>query len=172
MGDYEHYFTPLPFHVHHITFFNKNSMRWRNDIDRPVVRRGVNIIRIKPWAVNLSRVRQAWRIWYRGEPFDPLFFKKRDFEGWRTKTNRQDKWMRTKKYNSIVDYVKEEEGKTLKDVKNIAPEWYLNQLNLYARPLETRFLEDMPEIIKKEQENPRYKLIYQEDEIIGRCPEL
>jgi glycosyltransferase involved in cell wall biosynthesis len=172
MGDYEHYFTPLPFHAHHISFFNRNSVRWRDARDRPVLKKQSKRISIQPWAVNLSRVRPAWRIWYRGEAFDPRFYKPKTRHAWRTETNRQDKWITAERYSSIVEYVKTEERKTLQDVKKIAPEWYLNQLNLYSKPLKSEFMKEIPEVIKTEQNNPRYKLIYEDNKIVGRRPEL
>lgn len=172
MGDYNHYFTGLPFHAHHMTFFNRNSVSWGSDRDRPVVKRGMKITVVKPWAVNLSRVRPAWRCWYRGEPFDKRFYRKKKREAFRTPTNRQDKWITARKYDSLVDYVRATTGKTLKDVKRIAPKWYLNYLNEYAVPLKAKFRRRLPEVIKAERKKPRYKLIYKGKRIVGRRPNL
>ena len=172
MGDYGHYFTPLPFHSHHVTFFHRDAVTWRNDLDRPTRKQGTRRVNVKPFAVNLSRVRPAWRCWYRGEPFDPRFFKKGALDGYRTETNRQDKWVMAKKYGSIVEYVEAKSGQTLDDVKRVAPEWYLGQLNQYAERLTESYLKGLPEVIRKERKSPRYELQYRGKTISGRHPEL
>lgn len=165
MGDYEHYFTTLPFHSHHDVLFHKTMVVWLDDFDRPVsiVRR----LPVKNWAVNLSRVRPAWRYWYRGE----AFMLKGDRE-WRTPNNQQRNWLRMKKYASLEEYVETEQGMALGDVKEVAPSWFLELLRKFARPLRPKLRMRLPETILEELKNPRYKLIYENGEIVGRHPSL
>lgn len=165
IGDYEHYFTPLPIHAHHDTLFHKTMIYWSNDYDRPVP--FVPRIPLKRWAVNLSRVRPAWRCWLRGEAFDPKTGRE-----WQTPGNRQNKWTHSRKYSSLLEYVKATEKMTLQDVKTIAPDWFLDTLQKFAKPLEPRFRRWLPETIQEEQKTPRYNLIYQGEKIIGRHPTL
>ena len=165
MGDYEHYFAVLPLHSHHDTLFHKTMVTWVNDRDRPIplFRR----IKLKRWAVNLSRVRPAWRYWLRGEAFTPETGREFKTEG-----NRQNRWLESGKYKSILEYVQETEKMSFQDVQRVAPDWVLDILQRYAKPLDVRFRRWMPEAIQEEQKNPRYKLIYQGGRIIGRYPYL
>jgi glycosyltransferase involved in cell wall biosynthesis len=169
MGDYEHYFTPLPFHGHHNTLFRRDHVKWKETFDRPTLSFLAKRREIKHWAVNLSRVRPAWRYWYRGEAFDPKHSKNRDY---RTDSNIQYKWLRSVKYPSLVEYVKSEMGLTLNDVKNFAPSWFLDLVRKYSKPLELSMKEKLPEVIKEELSNPRYTLIYENGNIVGRHPKL
>jgi len=121
-------------------------------------------------SVNLSRVRPAWRCWYRGEPFGELY--KSSTGGFRNEQNRSYNWMRLGKYYSMVSFVEDQYGLGLEDVKRIAPEWYIEQLNRYAKPLTQEFLAGLPGVIKEELKNPRYNLIYEDGKIIGRYPDL
>jgi len=166
MGDYEHYFTPLQFHSHHNVLFPCDKIRWRDNWDYPLPVKGR--ITLNNWAVSLSRVRPAWRYWLRGEPFKPETGRE-----WRTPGNRQSQWQYSgSKYNSLLEYVEAEEGLTLEDVKRIAPDWVLDLLRRYAAPLKESHRQGLPEVIREEQKNPRYRLIYEGDEIVGRWPEL
>lgn len=176
MGDYEHYFSGLPVHAPHASFFRKDNKRIRftEDRDRPTItnRKGLTII--TPNVVNLSRVRPAWRCWYRGEPFDKRFFKRygKGKTGHATPTNRQNKWNLIRKYFSLVEFVEDTEGLSLDDVKRVAPEWYLRQLRTYAKPLDANMRRRLPQVIKQEIQNPQYKLTYAAGKITGRWPEL
>jgi len=80
-------------------------------------------------------------------------------------------WARSKRYYDLIEYVDAEMGLSLDDVKRIAPEWYLNLCRVEARPLTIKMRNDLPQVIKEELKAPRYKLIYEGDEIIGRWPE-
>jgi len=172
MGDYHHYFEVLPFHNYHPMFFMKKLMRWGEMLDRPRKRRKVRRRKLRRWAVNLSRVRPAWRVWYRGEPFDPKYFKPEKKLGHRHKASTMDMWMAEDKYPSAVEYVEATQGLKLEDVKRIAPEWYLNQLREYARKISGDTVELLPEVIKEERKKPRYKLVYGKGGITGRWPQL
>lgn len=165
MGDYEHYFTSLQFHSPHNMLFHRDMIKWIDGFDwpRPVKRRVV----LNNWAVNLSRVRPAWRIWLRGEAFYPET--KRE---WATPGNRQRRWLIGHQYTSLLEYVEAEEGLTLDDVKRIAPDWFLDLLRRYSAPLKESHRQGLPEVIREEQNNPRYKLVYEGGEIVGRHPEL
>ena len=169
MGDYEHYFTPLPLHDHHDTLFHKSTVTWLNDLDRPIPL--VNRRRLKRWAINLSRVRPAWRSWYRGEPFDPDYYNPKNRNPLHEAAT-MDLWTHNGKFSSLVEYIETKRGLSLDDVKRIAPEWYLNQLNRFAEPLCPQFRRGLPEPIIEEQRTPRYSLIYQGGKIIGRYPTL
>ena len=130
MGDYEHYFTPLQFHSPHNVLFHRNKIQWLPDKDDwplPVSGR----ILLNNWAVSLSRVRPAWRIWLRGEPFKPETGRE-----WRTPENRQLQWQYSGGHHtSLLEYVEAEEGLTLEDMKRVAPGWFLDLLQRYAAPL-------------------------------------
>jgi len=166
MGDYEHYFTSLPFHAHHNVLFPRDAIRWRDDFDYPLPVSGR--ILLNNWAVSLSRVRPAWRYWLRGEPFKPETGRE-----WRTPENRQLQWQFSGGHHpSLLEYVEAEEGLTLEDVKRIAPTWFLDLLQRYAAPLKESHRQGLPEVIREEQRNPRYKLVYEGGEIVGRWPEL
>lgn len=173
MGDYEHYFSGRPFHAYHPTFFGKGVMPF-SDLDRPTVNDRNKLKMIEPWAVNLSRVRPAWRSWYRGEPFDKRYYRrgKKKNKRKRTPTNRQGLWKRAKKHSSLIEFVKTTEGLSLTDVKRIAPEWYLQELRTYARPLKPNMTKKLPAVIKEELKNPRYRLIKKDNRIVGRWPDL
>ena len=165
MGDYIHYFTPLAYHDHHNTLFRKTDIVWGNDLDRPWPKKPG--YKLKSWAVNLSRVRPAWRYWYRGETFAPESGRE-----WRTPGNRQLKWINASKYESLIEYVEAEEGLTFEEVKDIAPNWFLGMLRKFAKPLSPKIKEQLPETIQVELKNPRYKLIYKGSELVGRHPSL
>lgn len=168
MGDYSHVFSPKPMNAHHLTLFRKDDIRWGNMVDRPTSK-NKQMRKLKSWAVNLSRVRPAWRYWYRGEPFDPSY---RDESGWKTSSNRQYHWTKKVQYKSLMEYVEHEENLTLEQVKEAAPQWMLGMLQNHAKPLSDEQQYMLPEVIKEEQKNPRYKLVYEGDKIIGREPSL
>ena len=168
MGDYSHVFSPKPMNSHHLTLFMKDDVKWGNMVDRPTAK-SRHMRKLKSWSVNLSRVRPAWRYWYRGEPFDPS---NRDESGWKTSSNRQYHWTKQVEYPSIMEYVEHEENMTLEQVKSVAPRWMLKMLQSHAKPLSTKQQHLLPETIKEEQKNPRYKLAYEGDTIIGRQPTL
>ncbi len=192
MGDYSHYFSNRTFHAYHGMLYYKKNMRWKNDLDRPLhpsraaipgrITRQIGIrnpnfpftagIHMENWAVNLSRVRPAWRSWYRGEPFDSRYYKVGDLE-YSFETSFMDQWAAKNKYDSIVEYVEKEMGFTLEDIKRNAPKWYLNQLRLDAVPVVGSIRRLYPEVIKEELKNPRYKLKFDgTGRIVGRWPEL
>lgn len=171
MGDYEHCFTPLPMNALHLTLFPKESVVWSDLEDRPQIkgpRKGA-MRRMKSWAVNLSRVRPAWRCWYRGEPFDPRFT---ETHRWKTESNRQLHWAEKRAFTSLVNYVKTVEGLSFEDVQRVAPQWFLGMLQRHAKKLSEETQELLPSVIRKEQKSPRYKVVYDEEEISGRRPEL
>lgn len=169
MGDYEHLFTPLTFHSAHPSLFRRDQVEWRDLFDRPTVKKMGQRETLDSWAVNLSRVRPAWRYWLRGEAFLPQYSRNREH---RTKSNIQYRWLRKPKYDSLIEYVEAEMGISFDTVKRIAPQWFLELLRKYARPLPPSISVDLPEVIAKEIENPRYKLVYEEGKIAGRLPEL
>lgn len=169
MGDYNHYFENRPYMVYHKIFVNRERAQWDTTVDRPKFQGKRKDL--THWAVNLSRVRPAWRSWYRGEPFDRRYYKiGNDHHSYETAT--MDQWGARDKYSSIVEYVEKEKGITLEQVKKIAPAWYLNQLRIEATPLSPPVKKILPEVIREELKDPRYKLIYKGDEIVGRWPEL
>jgi len=170
IGDYEHYFKNRPFMAYHRMLIPKDAEYEKfPSVSEPVFkgprRHTIN------WAVNLSRVRPAWRSWYRGEPFDRRYYYKGS-KKWANETNRQYHWTASDKYYSLIEYVEIEEGKTLEDVKLVAPKWYLRQLQLEATPLTEEYRKRLPEVILEELKNPRYKLVKKGGKIVGREPEL
>lgn len=169
MGDYEHYFSNLPFMAPHRIFVKRSLAKWALDVDRPHF--SGSAVNLSNWAVNLSRVRPAWRCWYRGEPFDRRYYKEGN-RNWAGKTNTQRQWMNSNRYYSIVEYIEAEKGLTLEDANRIAPSWYLKQLQIEAKPLKPELRSHLPETIKQELKNPRYKLIKKNGKIIGRQPSL
>ena len=173
MGDYEHYFNNLTFHAPH-KILGKRRVRWRLGVDRLDLH--MPQVDAKNWAVNLSRVRPAWRSWYRGEPFDPKHYvpmgSREGALGHMHEENRQWQWQRTKKYHSIREHVEATRGLTLKDVQRIAPAWYLKELQREATPITESMRQGLPEVIIKELKSPRYKLIKNENQIVGRWPRL
>jgi len=125
--------------------------------------------------VNLSRVRPAWRYWLRGEPFDRRYYDniaRKSNEGHQNIANIQYLWQKEDKYHSILEYIENTKGLTLEDVKELAPEWFLGQLVIEAKRLTPAYKLGLPAVIREEMEDPRYKLIYKGDEIVGRYPEL
>ena len=172
MGDYEHYFANRPWMAPHKIWYAR-------DIPQTLERYRPKFLaphRIASnWAVNLSRLRPAWRYWLRGEKFDRRYYGERERyhdEGHINKANLTGRWARSKRYHNLVEYVDAEIGLSLDDVRRIAPEWYLNLCRIEATPLSHKMREGLPHIIKEEIENPRYKLIYDGNEIVGRWPEL
>ncbi len=173
MGDYEHSFSDLAFHAPH-RVLGKRSANWFLATDRLML--NMPQIDAENWAVNLSRVRPAWRSWYRGEPFGPKHYfpmgTRRGAKGHMHKGNRQWQWQKTKKYHSIREHVKATMGLTLKDVQRIAPAWYLKELQRAARPITELMRQGLPEVIVEELKSPRYKLIKNKNRIVGRWPQL
>jgi len=169
MGDYCHFFKNLPFMAGHRIFVKRKLARWDKNVDRPKFM-GIGKL-YENWAVNLSRVRPAWRSFYRGEPFNSQHFKKGDKKHY-LETNYMARWQAMDKYYSMVDFLAKEEGKSLEDVKRIAPKWYLRQLQLEAILLTEEFRQGLPEVIVEELKNPRYRLIKLGGKIIDREPEL
>jgi len=170
IGDYEHYFGNQPFMYPHRVFTTRNHDRWSLGLDRPKFHG--KKIEFKHWAVNLSRVRPAWRYWYRGEQFDRRFHIKGRGDDWINEANIQRQWQTRNRYNSIKEFLEREKGISIDDVKILAPQWFLQQLWLEAKPITEEMRKDMPNVIKEEWKNPRYKLIYENDRIVGRWPEL
>ena len=169
MGDYGHYFRGQPFMAPHRIFVERAHATWRMGIDRPHFHRRARVL--SNWAVNLSRVRPAWRYWYRGEQFDRRHYTRKN-RRWINPANIQRKWMNANKYSSLVEYIEAVKGLTLEDVKKIAPEWYLRQLRIEATALTSELRGKLPEVILEELRSPRYKLIYEKGEITGRWPTL
>jgi len=220
MGDYSHFFENRAFMDYHRIFVKRDEIKWLTNVDRPVFLG--KIISYNFWAVNLSRVRPAWRYWLRGEPFDRRYYdnraKKSDIqnkwlrsvkypslikyvksktsltrkdvkhivpgwlrdvirkfekpEGYQNIANIQYHWQKEDKYHSILEYIENTKGLTIEDVKELAPEWFLGQLVVEAKRLTPAYKLGLPEVIREEMEDPRYKLIYEDDEIVGRWPEL
>lgn len=172
-GDYEHVFRNLPFMAYHRILTRKAAVIWDVNVDRPIFEGlGKNF---SNWALNLSRVRPAWRYWVRGEQFDRRVYDakwRKRVDGHQNEFNTQYLWQRANKYSSPLEYVEAEMGMTLDDVKQVAPEWYLKQLRLEARPIIPQYRRALPEVIQDEIKNPRYKLIYEDNKIVGRWPEL
>lgn len=168
MGDYEHYFANRPFMAPH-RIFVKRDTKYSLKASRPHFLGPSRASAF--WAVNLSRVRPAWRSWYRGEPFDRRQYVSNGRQ-WASKYNRQRQFMQQRKYHTPIEYIKTVEGLDLEDVKEIAPQWYLRQLQMEATPLSEDMISGLPEVILEEQKNPRYKLLYENDKIVGRWPEL
>lgn len=170
MGDYEHYFANQPFMAPHRVFVRADEAKWRLATDRPKF--GGRMITFNNWAVNLSRVRPAWRYWYRGEQFDRRYHTKGRGDDFINRANIQRRWQDSGKYYSIPEYVEKEMEITLDDVERIAPNWFLTQLQLEAAPLTPEMRMGLPEVINKELKSPRYRLVYEGGKIIGRWPDL
>ncbi|MEE9316513.1 MAG: glycosyltransferase [bacterium] len=172
-GDYEHYFSSLPFMAHHYLVV-KADTRHSTNTERPYFNQPS--IKAKSWAVNLSRVRPAWRYWYRGEPFDRKHYapvgSTPEAKGHMHEFNRQYVWHKESSHYSMVEFTQETMGLSLEDVKMISPDWYLKYLQSDAVPLTNDMKRDIPDVIKQELSFPRYKLIYRDGKIIGRWPEL
>lgn len=173
MGDYEHYFKALPYHTPH-----KILVRRDKDYTQNTERQYFNMpaTAAKHWAVNLSRVRPAWRSWYRGEPFDRKRYAPKgstpEAKGHMHELNRQYQWHKRTQYTSLVEFVQATMGLSLEDVKNIAPDWYLKYLQAEAAPLKRFMKKALPGAIREELKSPRYKLILKNGKIVGRWPEL
>ena len=167
MGDYEHFFDRLPVHAQHLTLFKQDQITWEFDEprDRPLRQAGIRVI--QGMAVNLSRVRPAWRSWYRGEPFA---------EGvipYENELNYQRNWKLLGKYFSIAEYFEEEFGITPEDVEELAPRWYKENIKEFAKPLTPTYRKQLPEVIIEEQQNPRFKLkLNYSNRPVGREPYL
>jgi len=173
MGDYEHYFANVPFMGRHKILSERENIQWNFNPDRPdYIGKELNL---SNWAVNLSRVRPSWRYWLRGEQFDRRYYgwlRRRMSYGNRTPTNLQWKWMKSHRYYSPLEYAEAELDMSLDDIKKVSPKWFLKSLQTEATPLTEEHRKGLPEVIKEELKNPRYKLIYSRDKIIGRYPEL
>ena len=169
MGDYLHYFANRPFMAYHKIFAKKDRPYRMAFKTRPHFK-GKNVP-AKNYAFNLSRVRPAWRSWYRGELFDRRVYNPKP-QAWINEYNRQYKWLTSGVGSSLVEYVEKVEGLSLEDVRRIAPKWYLRQLKLEATPLKPAFRKNLAEVLKQELENPRYRLKKRRGKIIGRWPEL
>lgn len=170
MGDYEHHFDNQPFNAPHRVFVKTDEAKYHIATDRPKFKG--RRLTFKNWAVNLSRVRPAWRCWYRGEPFCREHHKKGRGDDFINPANLQRKWQNSNKYYSIEEYAEEEEGMTFDEVREVAPKWFLKYLRQEARPLTMEYITKLPEVILEECKRPRYRLIYMNEEIIGRYPEL
>lgn len=180
MGDYLHIFgddTYKDGYVfgHHRILFDRDSVDWDRNIDKPWPKR-VGIIDPQPSKLsgvsfNLSRVRPAWRIWYRGEPFDPKYFR-RDKRGIDHSENRQYAWLKVDKYYSLKEYAEGELNISFEDVQKIAPGWFLEHLKRSAVPISYELKKELPNVILDELQSPRYELVYDKGEIVGRKPTL
>ena len=173
MGDYEHCFNNLKFMAPHRILVKRKS-KWHLGVDRLMIR--MPQVTAKSWAANLSRVRSAWRCWYRGEPFDREHYVPKgstsEAKGHMHGLNRQWQWQKTKKYFSIREHVKATTGRTFKDVQRIAPAWYLKELQKEAVPIARSIRRGLPEVINEELKSSRYKLIKRKGRIVGRWPRL
>jgi len=172
-GDYDHYFKSLPFMAPHYFVVNTDA-KYSTNTERPYfVAPSINAVF---WAVNLSRVRPAWRCWYRGEPFDKKHYIPKgvtpEAKGHMHEFNRQYVWHKKNSYYSLVDFIQNTVGLTIEDVKKISPKWYLDYLQSDAVPLTNEMKKGLPDVIKKEQVDPRYKLLYKNKKIVGRSPDL
>jgi len=169
MGDYEHFFSNRQFMAYHRIFSQRN-----HEYEFAYKTRPHFIGAHRPathHAFNLSRVRPAWRSWYRGEPFDRRSYKTGQKVG-AGNYNRQYQWLKTSEDQSLIEHTERTEGLSLEDVREIAPSWYLRQLQTEATPLPPSLRSTLAEVLKKELENPRYKLEKSNGEIYGRWPEL
>lgn len=174
IGDYRHYFSNRHFMAHHRVVINRETAHW-DEVrpDRPAFLG--HHINYKNWAVNLSRVRPAWRYWLRGEPFDREHYgilARRSNDGHKTPTNFQYLWQVENKYASILKFLEDTRGINLDYVKKVSPEWFLDMIQREALKLTGAYMLGMPEIILDELEEPRYELVYDRGTIIGRRPEL
>lgn len=165
IGDYRHYFTLRKLNSPHLTLFRRSHIKFAEGGDRPRLPRRHRASTVTPWAVNLSRVRPAWRCWYRGEPF-------LDEGTWKGPSNRQYHWLVERKHPSLVEYVEETEGLSLTQVKEKASKWFLRLLQEYAKPLPPDEVDMLPAVVREELKNPRYRLTYKEGRIAGRAPSL
>lgn len=158
-GDYRHVMRNQPVNPPHKLLFNarggiKQATGTRHSRDRPIFLTG-KLAKFKGvWGANLSRVRPAWRVWYR---------------------MRQSEWILDGNHDSIPEYVEATEGKTLEDVKNFAPGWYLNACRNQCVKIKDYFdegLDILPETLREELEDPYFRIVYRDDEIAGRLPDV
>lgn len=164
LGDYSHFMNRRMWNSAHRTLYKAGlPLDFSKVIDRPVFRRYTFMELKHPKVANLSRVRPAWRCWYRGEPFMRS-------RAWNSPNNRQYHWCRVKKYPSIARFIEKTQGLSVKRVKALAPSWYLKLLQKEARPLPN--LNFLPEVLRAELKKPRFKLIYKNGRIVGRKPSL
>lgn len=169
MGDYGHYFKNRAWMEPHKVFVRKGTKHVPGWVSLPGFVGEAKTI--KNWVVSLSRVRPAWRYYCRGEQFDRRYYKPPQGD-WQTRANIQNHWAKESFTPSLVEYLEETEGLTFEDIKKKAPEWMLRQLRLEATPLTKDMRNGLPEVIKEELKDPRYKIIYEKGEIVGRWPEL
>jgi len=168
MGDYEHYFNHRPYMSAHRVLTHRD-FKYKMSLDRP--KWFGRFIPISAPAVNLSRVRQAWRSWYRGEPFEAKYYKKKyDEKPFSHEANTQRLWMKTGIYKSPIEFVESVKGLKLEDVRGLAPNWYISQLRQYAKPITQKMRDELPEVIKDELVHPRYTIIYDNGKISWREP--
>jgi len=173
MGDYNHFFENRAFMAYHRIFVKRDEVKWDTNVDRPVFLG--KTISYKYWAVNLSRVRPAWRYWLRGEQFDRRYYDniaRKSNDGHKNIANIQYHWQKEDKYHSILEYVENTKGLTLEDIKELAPEWFLGLLVVESKRLTPAHKLGLPAVILEERMNPRYRLICEDGKIVGRWPEL
>jgi len=156
-GDYLHVFKRRPVNVPHKLFFHNVGEILEATPptrDRPSFPALKKVTLKGVWGANLSTVRPAWRVWYR---------------------MRQSDWILDGRYGSIPEYVEHEMGKTLSDVKRISPQWYLNACRNQCVKVVDHFdegLDILPEVLREELRDPRFRVVYRDGEIVGRLPDV
>ena len=155
-GDYLHVMRRRPVNVPHKLFFH-NVGEIRPAVpparDRPSFPNLRSVTLDGVWGANLSTVRPAWRVWYR---------------------MRQSDWIMDGRFGSIPEYVERETGKTLEQVKEISPGWYLQACRNQCIKVEEYFeegLEILPETLR-ELKDPHFEIVYRDGEIVGRLPDV
>lgn len=158
-GDYQHVMRNRPINVPHKLFFH-NTGKIKPAIpparDRPL------FLNLKPitldgvWGANMSTVRPAWRVWYR---------------------MRQSDWIIDRRFGSIPEYVENTKGKSIEEVKKLAPQWYLERCRNQCIKIDDYFNEGLailPQVLRDEISNgPYYRIMYDDNgEIIGRLPDV
>ena len=156
-GDYLHVMRRCPVNVPHKLFFH-NVGEIRPAVppvrDRPRFLNLRSVTLDGVWGVNLSTVRPAWRVWYR---------------------MRQSDWILDGRFGSIPEYVEKVKGRTLEQVKELAPGWYLHACRNQCIKVEDHFeegLEILPEALMEELEDPYFRIVYRDGEIVGRLPDV
>lgn len=157
-GDYYHVFNKKPCNVpHKLLFHNVGKIL---PASPPVSRDRPEFPDLKPitlngmFGVNLSLVRPAWRVRYRM---------------W------QPDWIVDGNYGTIPEYVEAVKGLSLEDVKELSTEWYLKYCQHHCVPIKKAFPEGeeaLPTVIRNNLDLLPFKVLYREDKIVGRLPDV
>lgn len=153
-GDYRHLMKKQPVNPPHKFLFNANFAVGMGERDRPKFPNH----RFKKlegvFGADLSRVRTHWRSLIRF---------------------RQHEWIKDGRYPSLIEYLENEVGTPLDTFKEHAPHNYLRYLKNQCLPIEDYFEEGvniLPELLQEELKEPRFEIIYKDDEIVGRKPDV